>query len=159
MKKEARIVLYLGVLLIFGYIGYSTWLYYSMGYEQSGIEVNGKVALHWHPYLYIYLCGKEYKLAFETGMEELHIHKDRNMVHLGEGGTIANPTEYFRLKKAWDAFNMTYTDTCLMDYCNGNRTCNDGKDNQWHMTVNGVQNDTLWSYPMRDGDKIIVRYE
>ena len=159
MKKEVRIVLYILVILIFGYIGYSTWLYYQSGAEEHGLEVEGKIALHWDPYLYIYLCGEEYKLPLESGSQEIHVHKKHNMLHLGEGGTVENPEEYFTLQRAWESFKLNYTDTCLMGYCNENDVCGDGKDNAWHVTVDGQSTDTMWKLSLHDGDEIVMKYE
>lgn len=128
----------LALLLVGG-----SWL--SKTLSSKDPDVISKKGIHWHPELEIYVKGEKFEIPQNVGLgavhQPMHTHDDLPLIHLEFSGLVKNDDtklgNFFRVwNKDFNEFGQTVT-----------------------MTVNGEPNTELENYPMKDKDKIILRYE
>ena len=128
------------VVVIFG--GAVWWSKSLQSRDPNLISKNG---IHWHPELTIYIKDKKFEIPQDIGLgavhRPVHTHDDLPLIHLEFQGIVRKKDitlgQFF---KSW------------------------GKDinslgANVSMTVNDEPNTQLENYEMKDGDKIILRYE
>ncbi len=128
------------VVVIFG--GAVWWSKSLQSRDPNLISKNG---IHWHPELIIYIKDKKFEIPQDIGLgavhRPVHTHDDLPLIHLEFQGIVRKKDitlgQFF---KSW------------------------GKDinslgANVSMTVNDEPNTQLENYEMKDGDKIILRYE
>jgi hypothetical protein len=110
--------------------------------------------IHFHPKLDIYIKGQLQPLPADVGLRPIehpiHTHDTDNIIHLEFSGlTTLNNTRVQEFFKIWD---KQFNSNCIFDYCNGS-------SGTVKMFVNGQPNTDFEKYPMKDDDKIEIRYE
>lgn len=138
MKNLIYIILAIGLLL-----AGATWWSRSLSSEDpSVISRNG---IHWHPELEIYVGEQQIEIPQDLGLiglhSPVHTHDDLPIIHLEFAGLVREDDvrlgEFFRVwGKDISSFGILTS-----------------------MTVNGEENLEFENYLMRDGDKIVLRYE
>jgi len=116
------------------------------------IRPGERLAMHIHAGLRIIINGEEVKIPAGVGIvgdreRILHTHEPNGVIHI-ESPVIRDYTlgDFF---KVW---GMRLTDTCILEYCN----------NETHrliMLVNGVPQENIKDYVLRDGDAITLIYD
>lgn len=115
--------------------------------------------VHWHASIHVYICGVERPLPTtgsgdHVGNALLHHHNDQT-IHV-EG--VVPREEDISLGAFFDAIDIPFSRTKIFDMEN-DHGCNDGKDNQVHLLVNGTESEEFRNVIVHDGDKFEVRYE
>ena len=110
--------------------------------DPSIISRNG---LHWHPQLEIYVKGEKMEIPHDIGLtgvhSPIHTHEDLPLIHMEFDGLVRKEdTKLGNFFKVWGKDFMEF----------GSKVT---------MTVNGVENSELGNYLMKDGDRIVLRYE
>ena len=119
--------------------------------DNNIISRNG---LHYHPKLDIYIKGRPQTIPSGVGLgaahQPIHTHDADHIIHLEMTGlvTVDNTRlgEFFRI---WD---KQFNSNCIFDFCNG-------ASGTVKMFVNGQPNSDFEKYPMKNDDKIEIRYE
>ncbi len=107
--------------------------------------VLAEAGLHWHPELEIYVKGEKIEIPQNVGLvgvhSPIHTHEDLPVIHLEFGGQVReDDTKLGEFFKVWKKDFMEFGETLTM-------------------TVNGEINTEFENYKMKDGDKIVLRYE
>ncbi|MEX2013746.1 MAG: hypothetical protein WD896_00125 [Parcubacteria group bacterium] len=134
-------------------------VYWSKSLQSNDPNILSTRGIHWHPILTIYVKGEKQIIppnigigtqyastpTYDSGMRmtAIHTHDDANegVIHFEFSGVVRKEdTTLGQFFKIW------------------------GKDinslgSNVKMTVNGQENTELGEYPMKDGDKIELRYE
>lgn len=110
--------------------------------------------IHYHPQLEIYIQGEKQEIPAGIGLvgghSPLHTHDPDGVIHLEYGGTVhAEDTTLGRFFEIW---GKKFSKDQIFDFVNG-------PEGVVSMTVNGVPNTEFENYHMKDGDKIVIRYE
>ncbi len=147
--------------IVIALIGGFIWLFIPSDRD----NINGNFAyvgkeVHWHTDVEVYLCGEKRDFP-RTGVGEhfkglplLHTHDD-NRIHVE--GYVKNEGDVL-LGKFFDAIKVPFDNETIYEYKNGGM-CNDGKENKARMLVNGQESFEFRSHVIKDGDRLIVRYE
>ena len=137
--KNGIIITAISALILVG----GAWWVTAPSKDPNVIAKNG---LHWHPELEIYVKGEKIEIPQGIGLSgpvhnPLHTHEDIPLVHLEyERKVTRDDTRLANFFKVWGKdFREFGTDVT--------------------MSVNGVENIELENYEMKDGDKIVLRYE
>jgi len=139
------------LLILFG----GVWLFKApQGDDPEVIATRG---IHWHPHLEIYVKGEKQDIPADLGvgpqyagmptfdpamrMTAVHTHEPDGTIHFEFPARVTREDtklgNFFRIwNKDFRAFGRTVV-----------------------MTVNGEENAELDEYEMKDGDKIVLRYE
>ena|SRR3989344_8485584 len=120
-------------------------VWFSRTTQVNNSEVISTTGLHWHPQLEIYVSGEKQDIPQNVGLigvhSPVHTHEDLPIIHLEFSGKVTKDdtklTNFFRV---WGKDFMSFGPRIIM-------------------TVNGVENTDLENYEMKDGDKIVLRYE
>ncbi|MBI4133990.1 MAG: hypothetical protein HY475_01050 [Candidatus Terrybacteria bacterium] len=117
-------------------------------------DVLSRNGLHWHASLSIPILGKEQEIPANIGIgaihSPIHTHEEDGIIHLEIQGLVTkDDTKLGRFFENWD---RTFNADCIFEFCNG-------PEGTLRMLVNGQENTEFAQYPMKDGDKIEVRYE
>ena len=115
------------------------------------ISSNG---IHYHPKIDIYIKGQLQAIPAGVGLRPIehpiHTHDADNIIHLEFSGlTTLNNTRLQEFFKIWE---KQFNSNCIFDNCNG-------PSGTVKMFVNGQPNSEFEKYPMKDDDKIEIRYE
>ncbi len=138
MKKPFIIGVVILALLVFG----SWWSRTAPTNDPNVISTKG---IHWHPTLEIYVNGKMQTLPQNLGIVgvhgPLHTHEDLPNIHLEFDGRVTRDNvKLQRFFDVWDKDFYELGETVVM-------------------TVNGEVSTEFGEYEMKDGDKIVLRYE
>ncbi len=118
-------------------------------------DVVTQTGLHWHPHLTIFVKGKKVDIPRNVGRtgqteQPIHTHDEDDLIHLEFPGVVYKAdTTLGQFFKIW---GETLTHDCLFEFCNG-------PEGKLSMTVNNQPNTEYESYPLRDGDEIVLKYE
>ncbi|QSH39381.1 hypothetical protein JXR01_03735 [Candidatus Kaiserbacteria bacterium] len=138
MKKTLIIGGVIVALLVFG----SWWSRAASTNDPNVISNNG---VHWHPTLEIYVNDELQEIPSNLGLVgvhgPLHTHDDLPNIHLEFEGPVTR--EDTQLQRFFDVWGKDFNE--LGDSVS--------------MTVNEETNTQFGMYEMRDGDKIVLRYE
>ncbi len=129
-------------------------VWWSKSLQSKDTNIIATKGIHWHPEVEIYVKGEKVVIdqnigigaqysALPMGMAPLHTHDDidKNIIHLEFGDVVRKE------------------DTVLNQFFKNWGKDIDSFGTLSSMTVNGVENTELGSYQMKDGDKIVLRYE
>jgi hypothetical protein len=148
----------IGILAIVILVGGGVWWSKSIQSKPTQEKVESDIltqtGLHWHTLLEIYVRGEKQTIpadigiggefsTYPMGMAPIHTHSDANQgtIHLEFDGVVKKEdTTLGQFFKSWNK-NINSFGTLSS------------------MTVNGVENSDPVSYEMKDGDKIVLRYE
>lgn len=119
-------------------------------------DIISKTGLHWHPHLTIRTKGEDQKVPANIGingvtMAPLHTHDAIGTIHMEMEGRLVTKDDT-RIGKFFKIWGKQFNSSCIFDSCNG-------PDGNVKMLVNGEENTEFDNYPMKDGDKIEIRYE
>ncbi len=116
------------------------------------IRPGESLAMHIHAGVRIIINGEEVKIPAGVGIvgnreRILHTHEPNGVIHI-ESPVVRDYTlgDFF---KVW---GMRLTDSCIFEYCN----------NETHrlvMLVNGVPQENIKDYVLKNGDSIILIYD
>ena len=139
MKK---ILIIGGIIIVL--FGGSVW--WSKNLQKNDPDVVARQGIHWHPQLSIFVKGEKQEVSPNIGitggkMGSIHTHEPDGTIHFEYEGVVSK--DDVRLKKFFEIWN---------------KDINSFGQNV-KMTVNGEENTELGDYPIRDGDKIELRYE
>lgn len=117
-------------------------------------DVISRKGFHWHPELSIIIKGEKQDIAANIGIgvthAELHTHDATGVVHMEMKGLVTkDETTLGAFFRSW---GKEFNANCIFDRCNG-------PDGAVQMTVNGEANTEFENYPMKDKDRIEIRYE
>lgn len=147
MKGFIGIILVVAVLVVGG-----SWWSKSMASKDSNVLATR--GLHWHPELEIYIKGEKQEIAQNVGLgavhNPMHTHDDLPLIHMEFGGRVT--LQDSRLGNFFQIWGKEFSSQQIFDHKNGS-------EGAVTMTVNGVENTEFENYHMRDGDKIVIRYE
>jgi len=153
--NKAVIGMVVGTLAI---ISIGVWL---MGNPKEVVVEEGDTVLstegiHYHPELEIYIHGEKQDIPADIGLlagghNPVHTHDPDGIIHLEFGGGTVRGSDT-RLGKFFKVWNKEFNSNQIMDYVSGS-------DGVVSMTVNGEPNTEFENYEMKDGDKIVIRYE
>jgi hypothetical protein len=119
--------------------------------EEEIISRNG---LHWHPHLTITIKGEEQEIPANIGIgvieAPIHTHDATGTIHMEMTGLVTKDDT--KLGKFFAIWGKQFNANCIFEFCNG-------ADGKVKMFVNGTENTDFDQYPMKDGDKIEIRYE
>lgn len=119
--------------------------------KENIISRNG---LHWHSELTIYIKGEKQKIPANVGIgithNPLHTHDDGGTIHLEFSGLVEE--ENTKLGNFFKVWGKRFDANCIFEHCNG-------ENGQVKMLVNGAGSSDFENYPMKDHDKIEIRYE
>ncbi len=167
-KREPKFKYYYVIIAIFFLlIAYSIYYYYKSG-ASYGIQTQEGTVVHWHPELYIKICGEDVELVREsTGLAknkedlefrtQIHTHKKAHELHLGEYGPVDNPETYFTLKKAMLALDINFNENCIMNKCNGD-LCG-GKNGNLKVYSGGQEIKNFVNHGLKDKERIDIIFE
>lgn len=156
MKNNRFILWGLGVLIVGG----GAWFVMKSGADQlppPKSEVLSENGLHWHPELAIFVNGEKQEIpanigigtqyastpTYDSGMRmtAMHTHEPNGVIHFEFPGRVTKEdTKLGNFFRIWGKDFMEFGSSV-------------------NMTVNGEPNTELENYPMKDGDKIELRYE
>lgn len=136
-----KILVLVGLILLL-LIGGTWW---SKEGSENSDDLVSRTGIHWHPTLEIYVNDEVQEIPQNLGIigvhGPMHTHEDLPNIHLEfEGMVIRNDIKLQRFFDVWNKEFNEFGDTVVM-------------------TVNGEVNEELGEYEMRDGDKIVLRYE
>ena len=150
--KNILIISGIAILLLAGGVWWSNSLQSS---DPNTISTHG---VHWHPQIEIYVKGEKQEIpanigigtqyastpTFDQGMRmtAMHTHEPDGTIHLEFPARVTR--EDTKIKN----FFAIWGKDMINDF--GTLT---------KMTVNGKENSELGEYEMKDGDKIVLRYE
>ncbi|MEK7131616.1 MAG: hypothetical protein AAB797_02695 [Patescibacteria group bacterium] len=147
-------------ILIFGIIIVAAiiiifWI--TAGTTATKPESDGVVSrrgLHLHPKLDIYIKGQLQEIPADVGIgaihKPIHTHDRDNIIHLEFSGLVT--LDNTRLQEFFKIWGKQFNSNCIFDNCNG-------PSGTVKMLVNGQPNDEFEKYPMKNKDKIEIRYE
>ncbi len=119
--------------------------------ESAIVSKNG---IHYHPKLDIYLKGQLQTIPVGVGIGAVHLpihtHAADNIIHLEFSGLVT--LDNTRLGEFFKIWGKQFNSNCIFDNCNG-------PSGTVKMLVNGLPNNDFEKYPMKDNDKIEIRYE
>ena len=108
-----------------------------------------RTGIHWHPHLSIKIRGQQVIIPLGVGLQPvenaIHIHDLDNIIHLEFSGVVRESN--LRLENFFKVWGKSLTSECLVDTCIAS-------GEKIRMLVNGIPNDTLGNYIMRDKDEI-----
>jgi len=153
-KKNTASILIFGILIITVTV---VFFWITSAAENEKLASDGIVSrkgLHLHPILNIYIKGQLQTLPIDVGLgvvhQPIHTHDADNKVHLEFSGLVTIKDtmlgEFFRI------WGKQFNSNCVFDNCNG-------PSGTVKMFVNGQINNDFENYPMKDEDKIEIRYE
>jgi hypothetical protein len=171
-KKSAnilKIIGYIALIVIAGYIAYSVWYYLANVEEVESFQVcyedHCVKTFHIHYYLNFDICGKDISLPKEHGpLDGPHTHKEYNYIHFHERLPYDPNTHELlettplRVSETMKHFDIIFNSTCIDGKCNGD-LCPDGKPGQVKMFVNGKENSDFENYIWRDEEKISIVFK
>ena len=110
------------------------------------------LGMHIHPNVRIVIKGEEQTIPANIGiqpgcMRPIHTHDDSGTLHLEFPGE-----QDVRLGQFFAVWGKTFNKNCIFDRCNS-------PEGTVKFFVNGQPNEEHENYPMKDGDKIEIRYE
>lgn len=110
--------------------------------------------LHLHPILNIYINGQLQPIPADVGLgkvhKPIHTHGTDHIIHLEFSGLVT--LDNTRLQEFFKIWDKKFNANCIFDNCNG-------PSGTVKMFVNGRPNNDFEKYPMKNGDKIEIRYE
>lgn len=119
--------------------------------------------IHWHSDIAIEICGSripipnpypEHNQAASSSLPSIHTHDD-GKIHM-EG--LFTKKENLQLGRFFENLGLVFNSVQITEYKNGN-ACNNGKENEVKMFVNGEENIEFDKFQLKDGDSILIRYE
>jgi hypothetical protein len=115
--------------------------------------------IHWHADLTITICGEDYALpeADPTKIAHGEPYAGTSLVHIHTGNTIhvegtVQEVEDISLNKILEVFEITFTDTQIVDSSNGD-LCPDGSEGTVQLLVNGIPSGELSGKSLVDDDE------
>ena len=164
--KEKKSYLFYGgvaaavVVILVG--GYFAWGFLSQG-TASGAAVNTSPPpagvkfgdpIHWHPLLYVNVCGKPYQLPAESGpMPGTHTHADMPKIHLE---TVYDPAKLI-LGEAMKDIGLKFDKGVLLTKKDGD-ICPSGNIGKVNVKSDGQLVEDYMNLPLRDGQNIEVNF-
>lgn len=130
-------------------------------------DLVSETGIHWHPALTINIKGQKQILPANIGigmqyagypqydpmmmMTNMHTHDGSGIIHWE---VMQGPVkrEDVRLANFFAVWGKQFDENCISEYCNG-------PEGSVRMLVNGKENTEFENYPIRDADKIEIRYE
>lgn len=137
-----------GIVLVFG------GSYWSKSLAERDPNTVAASGLHWHPELEIYIHGERQEIPQNLGLgavhNPLHTHEDVPVLHMEFNGKVVQDDT--RLGNFFEIWEKEFSGDQIFEYKNG-------PEGTVQMYVNGEENTEFDNYHMRDGDKIVIRYE
>lgn len=117
-------------------------------------DIISKTGFHWHPHLTITIKGDDQEIPADIGLgiteSPVHTHDATGTIHMEFPGLVTKDDT--KLGKFFQVWGKQFNSNCIFDSCNG-------PDGKVKMFVNGEENSEFENYPMKEGDKIEIRYE
>ncbi len=143
-------------LLIFGLIAAgAVWgVRYFLSATPGDFTIVSQNGLHWHPQITVEIKGQRQEIPAGIGFggfeSSAHTHESNGVVHLESSGLVSGKeVSVGRFFKVW---GKTFNQDCIFDYCNG-------PDGRVRMFVNGKENFEFDKYAMKDGDRVVIKFE
>lgn len=161
MKKAIIIGITLIILLIGGSLLSKNLTNKSINNELASESDNpndpiiSKNGIHYHPEIEIYIYGEKQEISANIGLvgghNPIHTHDADGIIHLEFGNVIVRNSDT-HLGNFFKIWNKDFNSNQIFEHLNG-------PDGNVSMTVNGEPNLEFENYPMKDGDKIVIKYE
>lgn len=140
------------VLAIGGSVGALVW-YGATRPPIPESDILSRGGIHWHPQLSIFIQGEAQEISPNIGIgirhESVHTHDTSGTLHVEIVGLVRKQdTTLGRFFRIW---GKQFNANCVFEFCNG-------PDGTVHLIVNGQENKEFEHYPMKDKDKIEIRY-
>jgi len=146
--RSIIIIAVVGVVLL---VGGSYWSKSLAERDPNTVATSG---LHWHPELEIYILGEKQEIPQDIGLgvvhNPIHTHDDIPVLHMEFSGKVVQDDT--RLGEFFEVWGKEFSSEQIFEYKNG-------PEGSVRMYVNGAENTEFENYRMRDGDKIVIRYE
>ncbi len=117
-------------------------------------SIVSQTGIHYHPKLDIYIKGQLQTIPADVGIGAVHLpihtHDTDNIIHLEFSKLVT--LDNTRLGEFFKIWGKQFNSDCIFDNCNG-------PSGTIKMFVNGQPNNDFEKYPMKDDDKIEIRYE
>ncbi|MBL1434231.1 hypothetical protein COB87_001495 [Candidatus Wolfebacteria bacterium] len=133
-------------------VGLLWWAGSAGANDPDVLSTNG---IHWHPELEIYIEGEKFEIPANIGLvgghSPMHTHTgEPGIIHMEFDGRVTlKDTE---LGNFFDIWKKDFSSTQIFENING-------EEGSVFMTVNGEENLEFETYQMKEGDKIVVRFE
>jgi len=141
--------------------------YFAMGFLSQGTASGAAVntspppagvnigdPIHWHPLLYVNVCGKPYQLPPESGpMPGIHTHADMPNIHLE---TTYDPAKLI-LGEAMKDIGLKFDKGVLLNKKDGD-VCPSGNAGKVTVKSDGKLVEDYTNLPLRDGQEIKVDF-
>lgn len=123
--------------------------------ESKPIEpIKSKNGIHYHAELSVFINGKKQDIPAGVGLigghNPIHTHEADNIIHLEFNGFVKKDDT--RLGSFFKIWGKDFSSQSIFEHKNGD-------DGMVKMLVNGKENNEYENYPMKDSDKIEIRYE
>ena len=122
-------------------------------------EIVSTSGIHWHPHLAITINGKNFDIPKGIGLgaveQPIHTHEADGIIHLEyqTPGQVVKKEDTL-LSKFFTIWDKKFSRDCIFEYCTTPASTSTIK-----FIVNGTPNELYENYPMKDGDKIEIKYE
>jgi hypothetical protein len=151
--KNWAILIIVAAILVFS----GVYLFNSDSQNVPVTEINiishSNAVLHIYSNLEILINEEKFLIPANIGisqgvMRPIHTHDSSGEIHI-EGPYARD----FTLGEFFQIWGKNFNSSCIFEYCTQN-----GKAGELKMFVNGQENLKFENYVMRDGDKIIIKY-
>ncbi len=119
-------------------------------------QIVAQGGIHWHPRLSIFIKGVKQELSDGIGLgavhEPMHTHPEdykEGVIHMEIPGTVTK--DKTKLANFFNIWGKQFSPTQLFDQTTGT-------GGTIRMLVNGLESSEFQNYPMRDADRIEIRY-
>ncbi|MBI2514705.1 hypothetical protein HYV91_00735 [Candidatus Wolfebacteria bacterium] len=154
-KKFFRIVIV--IIIVITFVSGLTW-YILKQPKISEAEFISTTGLHWHPELSIFIKGKKQEIPGGVGLgvkeQPMHTHEPDGVIHLEFPGLVARKDT--ELRKFFEIWGKKLDQNCIS--ASGGEFCT-GLEGTLRVFINGQETKDFLNYPMRDKDKIEIRFE
>lgn len=153
-KRNPINLIILGILTITGIILFFWTTSDATNEKLENESMISRKGLHYHPKLNIYIKGELQNIPAGVGLGAVHLpihtHDADHIIHLEFPGLVTlDDTRLGEFFKIWD---KQFNSNCIFDNCNG-------PSGTVKMFVNGKINSDFEKYPMKNEDKIEIRYD
>lgn len=157
MKTETKVIIAGALFTVLLLVGTVFLLSRSEQVNVLEDQIISRKGIHWHPRLAILIKGEKQEIPADFGLGAVHspIHthaadSKQGVLHMEMSGLVTK--DETKLSRWFQLWGKEFNANCIFDKCNGS-------EGVVKMVVNGAENNEFENYPMKDGDRIEIKYE